>query len=379
MKKTSLSKQIWTMLISMKFATILLTVLGGVSMLSMLINEYPAFFSKTSIMHRLLQQHSPYSSWWYRGLLALLFLSVLFCVIQRFMPMIRQLPLRKIRTSDEIKKLKFHHVLYGNSSALKYSAVAILKKTHFKIKDKTENGITRITAGKYQFSGVGSWVSHVGLLVIFIGGVLYSTTEVKSFRYLIGEEHRTGHEMSDKLPNGWFYWDIPITDTETVKVVVDSFRVRFYEDRTMISDYRSYVSFYDQYGKKLRNHELTVNNPLIYKNISIHQSDYKPLVAEFFMSKAKSNMKRAQQMQEAQQIEDNWITGLSLKQYRGKWLIFIGMGMSFVGMFVAFMFWRRDIWVSIEKKGLVIGGQSQKNAVAFQRELSQISERINNG
>lgn len=379
MKKTTIYEDIWNLLVSMKFATILLTVLGGISMVSMLINEYPNFFSESSILHQLLQQHSPYSSWWYRGLLSLLFLSLLFCVIQRFVPMMNQLKYRPFRNEDWIKSLDKYYTIRGDSSELKTKSLTLLKKLNFKTLENPKEGVTEIVASKYRLSGVGSWISHVGMLVIFIGAVLYSSTETKSFRYLIGQEHRRGNVIGEDLAENWFEWNIPISKTETVKVVVDSFRVHFYDDRQMISDYRSYIGLYSLSGEKLRTHELTVNNPLLYKNAALHQSDYKPLVSEFFSPRSSfrdSKLERALRMQERGKVTDNWITGLSYKQYNGKPVIMLGMLLSFTGLFTAFLFWRRDLWISIQNNKLIIGGRTVKNAVAFERELQNISERI---
>ena len=75
-------KKIYTTLVSMKFAIVILIILGATSLLSMLINEYPEIFPKGTLFSNLLQQNSPYTSLWYSILLALLVISVLLCVIQ---------------------------------------------------------------------------------------------------------------------------------------------------------------------------------------------------------------------------------------------------------------------------------------------------------
>ncbi len=379
MKKTSIFNEIWDLLVSMKFATILLTVLGGISMLSMLMNEYPNFFNETSLLHQLLQQHSPYSSWWYRGLLSLLFLSVFFCVIQRFKPMINQLSFKPFKSADSIKNLGQYYEVKGDPSHLKSRILALISKSLYKVKERETDGGIEIIASKYRFSGIGSWISHVGLLIIFIGAVLYSITEEKRFRYVLGQEHRINHTLSEKISQDWFEWNIPVSGSDTIQVVVDSFRVFFYEDRQMISDYRSFISLYSKNGEKIRSHELTVNSPLLYKNTAIHQSDYKPFVSEFFTPRSKfvdDRLNRIQRTQEIEKITDNWITGLSYKKYSGKSVILFGMLLSCTGLVIAFLFWRRDIWISISKKELIMSGQTIKNTVAFQRELNQISERI---
>jgi cytochrome c biogenesis protein len=163
-------------------------------------------------------------------------------------------------------------------------------------------------------------------------------------------------------------------------MVVDSFRVRYYKSDSgpRISDFRSYVRLFDHDGTLLTKHEITVNNPLIYKHVSIHQSDYKPLVNEFFMNIPNRSqiISRAQNNQELYRDEANWITGLSLNANKGIPIIFLGMLISTIGLLISFMFWPRYIWIAITKKTITIGGRSTKNKIAFQRELDNIIKRI---
>ena len=143
-------------------------------------------------------------------------------------------------------------------------------------------------------------------------------------------------------------------------MVVDSFRVRYYKDNRgpRISDFRSYIRLFDHDGTLLVKHEITVNSPLIYKHVSIHQSDYKPLTSEFFMNIPNRSQIIGQQQntQELNHNEANWITGLSLNANRGIPVIFLGMFLSTIGLLMSFMFWPRQIWVAITKNTTTIGG-----------------------
>ena len=134
----------------------------------------------------------------------------------------------------------------------------------------------------------------------------------------------------------------------------------------------------DHDGTLLSKHEITVNSPLIYKHVSIHQSDYKPLVNEFFTNIPNRSqiIGQKQNDQELHHNEANWITGLSLNANKGIPLIFFGMFISTIGLIMSFMFWPRNIWIAINKNSITVGGITTKNKIAFQEELDNIIKRI---
>ncbi|MBU0528302.1 cytochrome c biogenesis protein ResB, partial [bacterium] len=95
----SIMRKLYNLFVSMKFAIIIMIMLGATSLLSMLINEYPTFFPKQSFLNSFFQQHSPYSSWWYSILLWFLIISVLLCVIQNIKPVFRSITKTRFLTT----------------------------------------------------------------------------------------------------------------------------------------------------------------------------------------------------------------------------------------------------------------------------------------
>ena len=114
--------------------------------------------------------------------------------------------------------------------------------------------------------------------------------------------------------------------------------------------------------------------------MTIHQSDYKPLVNEFFInaSNRQQIIARAQRNQELTQNEANWITGLTLRGNYGKSIIFIGMLISAIGLTLSFMLWPRYVWIAIKNDKIVLAGRSVKNKIAFEKELDNLIQRIEN-
>ncbi|MFC1785961.1 cytochrome c biogenesis protein ResB [Candidatus Neomarinimicrobiota bacterium] len=362
----------------MKFAVIILITLGATSLLSMLINEYPAFFTEHSFLHSLFQQHSPYSSWWYTILLWFLIISVLLCVIKNIKPAIKSFTNARFLTTDSIKNLHGAKQINNSQSDNAEKIKKLLKNRLYKVAESESNNEVLLSARKFRWSSLGHIITHISLLVIVLGSLIYTKTDRSEFRYIIAEEYKET-EYFDHFPD-LFQWHFIVSDDDHPTMVVDSFRVRYYKENSgpRISDFRSYVRLFDHDGTLLAKHEITVNSPLIYKHVSIHQSDYKPLVNEFFTNIPNRSqiIGRIQNDQELNHNEANWITGLSLNANKGIPLIFFGMFISTIGLIMSFMFWPRNIWIAINKNKITISGVSTKNKIAFQEELENIIKRI---
>ena len=377
----SLMQKLYNLFTSMRFAVIILITLGGTSLLSMLINEYPAFFEKQSFLHTLFQQHSPYSSWWYNILLWFLIISVLLCVIKNLIPTFKSITTTQFLTTESINKINGAKQIKNTSTINSEKIVKLLKKQLYRTSESESNNEQLLTARKFKWSSLGHLLTHISLLVIVLGSLIYTKTDRSEFRYIIAEEYKDT-EYFENFPD-LFKWHFKVTNDDHPTMVVDSFRVRYYKEGSgpRISDFRSYVRLFDHDGTLLAKHEITVNSPLIYKHVSIHQSDYKPLISEFFKNVPNRSqiVGRAQNEQELEHNETNWITGLSLNANNGIPVIFLGMIISTIGLIMSFMFWPRQIWIAINKKTISIGGISTKNKIAFQEELNNIIKRISDG
>lgn len=376
--KPSFTQSVYLTFVSMKFAIIILILLGATSLLSMLINEYPDFFSKNSVLNTLFQQHSPYSSWWYSILLWFLIISVLLCVIKNLGPTLKSILALKFLPSSDIQNIHDSKQVSIRKSLDFNNVKKILKNNFYSVSESSNDKEQLLVARKFRWSSLGHLLTHISLLVIVLGSLIYTKTDRKEFRYVIAEEFKET-EFFETFPD-LFQWHFKVNDIDHPTMVVDSFRVRYYTDNhgPSISDFRSYVRLFDHSGNLLAKHEITVNSPLIYRHVSIHQSDYKPLVNEFFMNIPNRSqvVGQAQRNQEFEKNEINWITGLSLRANKGKSVIFAGMSISVIGLIMSFMFWPRYIWIALDNKKITIGGRSPKNKIAFKRELDNIVKRI---
>ena len=379
-QQASFLQRLYTLITSMKFAIVILIVLGVTSLISMLVNEYPAIFAEDSIINQLFQQHSPYSSLWYSILLWFLIISVLLCVIQNIGPTVKTVFNPRFVKTNNLLQLPGAVQTKVSKSLNTESIKKILKKQLFRFSETEIDGEKLITAQKFRWSALGHIITHISLLIIVLGGIIYSKTDRQEFRYIIADEHRNT-EYFQNFPE-LFQWHFSVTDDNHPTMLVDSFRVKFYDKGSgpSISDFRSYVRVLDHDGNVIKRHEITVNDPLKINHVSIHQSDYKPLINEFFLNipNRRQIIGQAQTEQEFERNETNWITGLSLRANRGKPIIFTGMLISALGLILSFMFWPRNIWISIKDQTMTVAGRTSKNKITFQTELNKIIAQLKN-
>ena len=122
-----------------------------------------------------------------------------------------------------------------------------LKRKRFKIIEKG----TGFYAVKNRIGNLGSTLTHIGTIVIVIGGFIGNLFAVDGSVSLL-----PGQEMN--FPDHNF------------TLVLDDFYMEFREDNS-IKQYVSKVSLYEE-GEKIRDDKIWVNKPLKYNGLDLYQS-----------------------------------------------------------------------------------------------------------
>lgn len=227
MEKDNIFKDIWKMLHSMKFGIILLIIIGISSIAGTLIPQdniigfyestySPAFFK----IIKTLSLHKVYSSWWFIVMILTLSINLILCSIKRFPTTIKQMK-RKPNLEKELNRKNF---LFKKELNQEIDIEKFFNKSGYKKIEKVEN-----SEGVFHFSKknsigyIGSWVTHVALLIIilsyvfgkmfgfeaFVHGVPGSIQEVEGTDYLIEIEN----------------FDIDFRDDHTVNQYISDIRV----------------------------------------------------------------------------------------------------------------------------------------------------------
>ena len=256
MKKDNIFKKIWRLLHSMKFGIILLIIIGISSIAGTLIPQdniigfyettYSPFIFK---MIKVLSLNKVYSSWWFITMVAILSINLTLCSIKR-LPLILKKMKKEPNFEKEINKTNF---MYEKNINDKLNIDKFFKKSGFKnisIEDK-ENG-TFYFAKKNTIGNIGSWITHLGLLIIIVS---YAFGKIAGFETFVH-----GVPGSIQEIEGTDYW-----------IEIEDFDIDFREDHT-VNQYLSKIKITDNESNYSERGDVKVNHPFRAKNMNIYQN-----------------------------------------------------------------------------------------------------------
>jgi cytochrome c biogenesis protein len=287
------------MLISQRFAVIVIAIIFGASMAGWIATEFvpPDFLEREALFVRAWGQtgakfvetfrlYDPFHSFWYRFILALFFVVLFLCVITRW----RQLALRSWRhalpaDAHELRKrepsFEFSwRLLDGGAGASKDPLVhyaeryaraehidsetlrgrfmriaARFKKAGFAIISREDETGVSFTAFTGRWRSPGAMLFHIGILVITIGGVIGSYGGWREM--MLVREGAT----------------VPFPRDSSLALRVDRFDIVMTR-RLEIKDFISTISILGSQGDTLAAGTVEVNRPMKVAGRRIYQSEF---------------------------------------------------------------------------------------------------------
>ena len=387
---------------------------------------------------------NPYRSWWFVGLLFLLTLSLFACTVQRFRGTIqRAFGVRFRKTSEEIAALTLHQS-FSLPVPLSDAAELLLNPLRsYRLSVSRDGERCAIFARRGRLGIFGAYVTHLGIIFLLIGGILIARFGTRSLvRGKIGDlieaPDRSFKVRIDDLelelnPHGrvrdWFS-TLTVLDPDSVLTkrieVNDPLRykgIRFYQSdwaqawdqvRSVTLEieprgetealFRRKVLFGEkvalpQIGRTVRVTRFVADfvtngriasrsdqpgNPAIRLEVyedktkisdrwlflrypEFHQGDEDPAYAFRFLD-----------------YEPVYITGIEMSKAPGSMLIWIGFGLTSLGIFLAFFVLHRRMWGLLKSDGqqatrVWIGGLADKNKTGFEREFERIARSVREG
>lgn len=197
-----------------------------------------------------------YHSWYFSLTLMLLSVNLSVCFFRRLPPKWRLIKDKTVvMAEDAILRQKNSARLNHNVSLqqMRDAISSLLKKKRYNVLIEEKGSDISIFARKGAIGRIGSDITHVGLLIIFLGAIIGSFLGFKGFATIFeGETKR-----------------IPNTDFE---LRVDKFWIEYYDDYKP-KDFFSTLTVIDK-GKEVFQKTIEVNDPLKYKGVWFYQSSY---------------------------------------------------------------------------------------------------------
>lgn len=485
--------KIWKFFSSVKLAVVLLIILAIVSVIGTVIqqNQAPEDYLKeysqgTIELFEALGFFDLYHTWWFVLLLLMFTANLTICTLERFPNVWKAVraPLRQMG-EDGFGALPFRKELTVKGGTEKAEAAALKalgsrRYGHLVVK---EQGVTHLASQKGAYTRLGYIVTHISILLIFIGALTGAFFGFKGFLNLPeGEAYNVvylrNEPLWDKIMDGFGISKSPVIHDPRggmpalplgFYVRCDDFEVDYYQNAGrptgMPSEFWSMLSVYDLQRQKVLDKRIRVNDPLNHHGITFYQSSYGAIpnatgkivlnvrqknapgpgetvvvepggsvfvasidrtikalgVAPFGMRnpatgavqyyqsrneelmnptvelevfKGKAPVYRTQVMKvdsAEPTMPENYIisyvdywgaryTGLQVTKDPGVLIVYTGFILLCIGPVIAFFGSHRKVWVRIQdRKGqasVLVGGSSNRNRLAFEREFNSIVEEI---
>jgi len=297
------TEKVWKFFSSVKLAVILLIILAIVSVVGTVIQQneapekYLQEYSQSTIdIFEILGFFDMYHTWWFVLLLFLLTANLAVCTLERFPHTwkIVTTPIKPIE-EDDLKALLFKKeiTLKGGMDKAEARAAQTLAAHRFRFSESRGKGTVQLITQKGVFSRFGVYITHVSILLVFIGALIGAFFGFKGFLNLPeGTARKIVYLRNEPLFNK-ILSSLGIAESSTqwspeagmpfmplgFNVQCDNFDVEYYVNPAglptgMPSEYHSTLSVFDMNGQKILDKRIRVNDPLTYHGITFYQSSY---------------------------------------------------------------------------------------------------------
>ena len=271
--KRSLTTKIWGFLSSLKLLVFLLLILAVLSIAGTIIQqdrplqEYYRYFKPLTVaIFNKLGLFDMYHSWWFVSCLVLLAINLIACTITRYKGIMAGVRKRELVLDEKLKRsLPFIETVTYDLPLEKVqdAALAIVgKKFTGKYKETVnEEGGRHFFFEKARYSRLSFFLTHLSILLIFLGAIIGSFFGYKSYVNLLeGDTFYQLQTRSGKLK------------TLNFQVKCNAFDVEFYNTGDP-KDYRSDLSVIKG-GREVVRKTIRVNDPLTFEGVTFFQSSY---------------------------------------------------------------------------------------------------------
>jgi len=263
----------WRWLRTMRTALILLFILAAGASVGSLFPQEPVSPGRVqdwiaghpawAPLARRLHLFNVYGSWWFTTIYVLLLVSVVGCIVPRYRALFRQIR-SKPRTDGPLDGLPQYRATLSPTTPDDVLADAEREFKRSRYRVVRSNGT--IAGEKGHTRELGSIVFHTAFLLLLVGIVIGKGFGFSGQVAVVEGDRFTDTNVAyDSLHEGRFFGDRHRGFT----MQLNNFDVAF-QPSGIPKDFRSYVTLYDR-GRLVRNGRIRVNEPLVYKGVSVFQ------------------------------------------------------------------------------------------------------------
>ena len=442
--------KVWGFFTSLKLVVLLLLILSALSIAGTVIEqnkpiqEYYRFYQPGTVaLFSKLGLFDMYHSWWFVACLSLLALNITACTMDRYRSIMAGMRKKNLILDEKLSKslqnlTTIRYALPLDTVAKKMVELVGKGFSGKPVVTTEEDGGSHYFFEKGKYSRLSFFLTHLSILVIFIGALVGSFFGYKGYVNIFeGETVSQVETRAGKIQKLNF------------QVKCNTFHAEFYPGG-MPMDYRSDLSIL-QNGKEVIRKTIRVNDPLTFEGVTFYQSSYggQPDQVVIDVVNRDGSVKGTVTAPLGQKVDipgvadrigiadyqehlrmpdgsdggravdvhifpekggevEAWLlldhpeydqrrgsdtyfrvkdlklkkyTGLQVNRDPGEILVWLGSILLIAGIMIAFFMSHKKLWISLrtDNKGrseLTIGGTANKNRDAFAREMEQMIQSL---
>src|SRR5512134_805113 len=273
-------EKVWNFFTSLKLAITILIILAIASIFGTIVEQnqpiekYRQIYTDATIrMLEAVNMFDMYHSWWFLLLLVLFTINLSCCTLDRLPRVLKTVRKPKTTLDEGLEKslgLVDRWKKKGSLDAWVDRYAEAVGKIAGKPVVTRDGGTVHLYAEKGVVSRFGVYVTHLSILIIFIGAIVGNVLGFKGFvNILEGQSIR-----QVETPGGTRSIDLGF------EVRCNDFTLTFYKDQhghetQQPKEYASDLSVIEN-GREMLRKRIVVNDPLQYKGIWFYQSSYGP-------------------------------------------------------------------------------------------------------
>lgn len=260
-KEVGALKALWDLFSSMKTAIVLLLTLAAVSIIITVVDAKKGDTSGAS-----------YRTPWYLMLLALVGINLAVCSINRFKQGWRRTFQPNLRADPAQLKKAAASVSLICAGAVDDAAAKVekaLRSRAYVVAKEERDGAVHLHAAKGRLAIWGPYLTHLSILVIFLGAVWGSRTGFEGYINVAEGTKQGAYFVEQRDADGHFHRVERPLDFE---LGLSKFEITYDKERNP-TGYKSDLQVYDG-GKEVARKVIDVNHPLTYKGITFFQDSY---------------------------------------------------------------------------------------------------------
>jgi cytochrome c biogenesis protein len=271
-RNESLMDRVWEFFTSLKLAIFVIIILAGASIIGTIIEQnqplekYRQFYSDGTIrIFESIGLFDMYHSWWFLLLLVLFTINLICCTLDRLPRVIKVVRNPKTTLDDNLEKtlgLVERWKRKGELETLAATYQEAMTDTFAKPRVTENAGTLHLYAEKGVISRFGVYVTHLSIIIIFIGAIIGNVLGFKGYANIVEGE------SASVIP----------TRGGTAKVDLgfavrcNKFWVDYYPNGQP-KEYSSDLSIIEN-GREVLRKKIEVNDPLQYNGVWFYQASY---------------------------------------------------------------------------------------------------------